>query len=97
MALAETGVLPLNLEEVDLAVLANGVADDFSEAARKAGAEISVRVDPDIVPIRADAARVRQALANLDQAFVDSEGGHKQLNALNEVLPASRRNLLRAR
>jgi two-component system sensor histidine kinase BaeS len=65
VALAETGALPLNLEEVDLAVLANGVADDFSEAARKTGAEISVRVDPGIVPIRADAARVRQALANL--------------------------------
>jgi two-component system sensor histidine kinase BaeS len=64
-ALAETGALPLNLEQVDLAVLANGVADDFSEAARKAGAEISVSVDPGIVPITADAARVRQALANL--------------------------------
>jgi two-component system sensor histidine kinase BaeS len=65
VAQAETGALPLNLEQVDLAVLANGVADDFAAPARQAGAEIRVQVGADATPTTADAARVRQALANL--------------------------------
>jgi two-component system sensor histidine kinase BaeS len=65
VAQAETGALPLNLEQVDLAVLASAVAEDFAEAARQGGVEIRVRVGADATPLTADAARMRQALANL--------------------------------
>jgi two-component system sensor histidine kinase BaeS len=65
VAQAETGALPLHLEQVDLPVLAHGVADDFAEAAHEAGVEIVVRVGDDVSPIAADAARIRQALTNL--------------------------------
>jgi two-component system, OmpR family, sensor histidine kinase BaeS len=65
VASAETGGLPLHREQVDLAVLGNAVADDFAETARAAGVEIRVRVGAGVTPIAADAARTRQALANL--------------------------------
>jgi two-component system sensor histidine kinase BaeS len=65
VAQAETGALPLNLEQVDLAVLASAVAEDFAEASRQGGMEIRVRVGVDATPLTADAARMRQALANL--------------------------------
>jgi two-component system sensor histidine kinase BaeS len=65
VAQAETGALPLNLEQVDLEVLAHGVAEDFAEAARHGGLQIGVRVAAGASPITADAARIRQALANL--------------------------------
>jgi two-component system sensor histidine kinase BaeS len=65
VAQAETGALPLNLEQVDLAVLASAVAEDFAEASRQSGMEIRVRVGVDATPLTADAARMRQALANL--------------------------------
>ena len=65
VAQAETGALPLNLEQVDLAVLASAVAEDFAEASRQGGVEIRVRVGADAIPLTADAARMRQALANL--------------------------------
>jgi two-component system, OmpR family, sensor histidine kinase BaeS len=65
VASAETGGLPLHREQVDLAVLANAVAEDFAEAARTAGVEIRVRVEEGATPITVDPARIRQALANL--------------------------------
>jgi two-component system sensor histidine kinase BaeS len=65
VAQAETGALPLNLEQVDLAVLASAVAEDFAEASRQSGMEIRVRVGVDATPLTADAARMRLALANL--------------------------------
>ena len=65
VAQAETGALPLNLEQVDLAVLASAVAEDFAEASRQRGLAIRVRVGADATPLTADAARMRQALANL--------------------------------
>ena len=65
VAQAETGALPLNLEQVDLAVLASAVAEDFAEASRQGGVEIRVRVGAESTPLTADAARMRQALANL--------------------------------
>ena len=65
VAQAETGALPLNLEQVDLAVLASAVAEDFAEASRQGGVEIRIRVGADATPLTADAARMRQALANL--------------------------------
>jgi two-component system, OmpR family, sensor histidine kinase BaeS len=65
VALAETGGLPLNREPVDLAVLANAVAEDFAGTAQAAGVAIGVRVATDATPISGDPARIRQALANL--------------------------------
>ena len=52
VAAAEAGALPLNLQQVDLAVLANGVADDFAETAQELGTEIRVRVDSDAATMR---------------------------------------------
>jgi two-component system sensor histidine kinase BaeS len=65
VAQAETGGLPLHLEQVDLAVLAHAVADDFADAAGEARIAIRVRVEPDVTAISADPARIRQALTNL--------------------------------
>jgi two-component system sensor histidine kinase BaeS len=65
VALAETGGLALHLEQVDLAVLAHAVAEDYAEAARDAEVELCVRAHPDATPIEVDPARIRQALANL--------------------------------
>jgi two-component system sensor histidine kinase BaeS len=65
VALAETGSLTLHLEQVDLGVLLNAVADDFSAAARDAGVTLRVRVEAPATHAEADPARMRQALANL--------------------------------
>jgi two-component system sensor histidine kinase BaeS len=65
VALAETGSLPLHLEPVDLAVLANTIAADFSAAARDEGFELRVRVETQPAVLDADPARIRQAVANL--------------------------------
>jgi two-component system sensor histidine kinase BaeS len=65
VAAAEAGPLPLNLQQIDLAVLANGVADDFAEPARETGAAIRVRVESDASTVSGDDARLRQALSNL--------------------------------
>jgi signal transduction histidine kinase len=65
VALAETGGLSLHLEQVDLAVLAHAVAEDYAEAAQDAGVEIRVRAHPDATLVEVDPARIRQALANL--------------------------------
>jgi two-component system sensor histidine kinase BaeS len=65
VALAETGGLALHLEQVDLAVLAHAVAEDYAETARDAEVELCVRAHPDATPIEVDPARIRQALANL--------------------------------
>jgi two-component system sensor histidine kinase BaeS len=64
VALAETGSLPLHLEPVDLAVLANAIVADFSEA-RDEGVELRVRVETQPALHEADPARIRQAVANL--------------------------------
>jgi two-component system, OmpR family, sensor histidine kinase BaeS len=65
VAQAETGGLPLHLEQVDLVVLANSVARDFAEQAEAGGAELRVRAGSELAPVSADPARLRQALANL--------------------------------
>jgi two-component system, OmpR family, sensor histidine kinase BaeS len=65
VALAESGGLPLHLEQVDLAVLAHAVSEDFAEAAHDAGVEIRVRAHADVALVEIDPARIRQALANL--------------------------------
>ena len=56
VAAAETGALPLKLQQVDLAVLANSVADDFAETAQEMGTEIRVQVDSDAATMSGDAA-----------------------------------------
>ena len=63
VAAAEAGALPLNLQQIDLAVLSNNVADDFAETARQTGADIRVQVDSNAATVSGDAARLRQALA----------------------------------
>ncbi len=65
VALAETGSLSLRLEPVDLALLADAVADDFGERARAAGIIVESAAAPVPVQAIADPARLRQALANL--------------------------------
>ena len=74
VAAAEAGALPLNLQQIDLAVLANSVADDFAETARQTGADIRVQVDSNAATVSGDAARLRQALANLVANALHSGG-----------------------
>jgi two-component system sensor histidine kinase BaeS len=88
VASAETGGLPLQREQVDLAVLANAVAEDFAEAARTAGAEIRVRVGAGAAPITADPARIRQALANLVANALRYGGGRGLVEITIDPAPA---------
>jgi signal transduction histidine kinase len=82
VALAETGSLPLHLEQVDLAVLANAIAADFSASARDEGVELRVRVETPAAQVDADPARIRQALANL----VSNALRHSERGGLVEVV-----------
>jgi signal transduction histidine kinase len=64
IAEAEQGALRLNRESVDLAALAEDMAELYSYAAEDKGLAISARTEAG-VRVEADATRLRQALANL--------------------------------
>ena len=94
VAAAEAGALPLKLQQIDLAVLANSVADDFAETARETGAEIRVQVDSDAATVErrrrspaTGALEPRRKCAALRRAYCRRDrrrpqrGGHRDLGA----------------
>ena len=65
LARAETGMVTLTSEPVDLAELARGLAEEYHAAAAASGLAISVEAESDDAVVETDRARVRQIAANL--------------------------------
>ncbi|MEE9202969.1 MAG: ATP-binding protein [Dehalococcoidia bacterium] len=61
----ETGRAKLELEEVDLSLLAQEVEAAMEPQARRKGVGLGVEPAPDLPPARADAGKVRRVLTNL--------------------------------
>jgi signal transduction histidine kinase len=62
---AETGMLKLSRERVDLAELARGMSEEYHAAAAASGLALSVKVECDDPVVETDRTRVRQIAANL--------------------------------
>lgn len=79
------GGLGLRRERVDVASLAREVAHALEPAARKAGVELEVQVDPELGS-DVDAARLRQAMEHMVQNAIKftPSGGHVALRAHKE-------------
>jgi two-component system, OmpR family, sensor histidine kinase BaeS len=65
LANAEGGVLRLEREPTDLAVLVNDVMTSFASAADKARITLHAHAPPDMALVEVDALRLREVLANL--------------------------------
>jgi signal transduction histidine kinase len=65
LARAETGILTLSSEPVNLAELVRTICEEYHAAARAAGLSLSVEVALDLPVIDTDRERVRQIVANL--------------------------------
>ena len=65
LSLAESGQLPLVLENLDVDDLLTDVAAAFSSQAEAAGVTITVGRSPEPLTVRADAMRIQQVLGNL--------------------------------
>jgi signal transduction histidine kinase len=65
LTMAEAGHLPLALEAVNPESLVEQVVQSFQPAAQDAGLALTKVVSPELSPMRADADRIRQVLANL--------------------------------
>jgi signal transduction histidine kinase len=79
---AETGMLNLSLESVDLASLIDEVAELYNYVAEDKKVSVSTKAERDIVLV-ADRTRLRQVLANLvDNAIkYTPSGGHVEIEA----------------
>lgn len=62
---AETGVVAMSSERVDLAELARTLGEEYHAAATARGLAISVKVEPEAAVVDTDGARVRQIVSNL--------------------------------
>lgn len=65
LARAETGMVKLAHEPVDLAELARGLGEEYQAAAAASGLTLSVKTDREEMVVETDRARVRQIAANL--------------------------------
>ena len=65
LARIESGGSQLHLDDVDLGRIATESADRLRPFAERQGVEIRVLVDPDLAPVRGEAARLGQVFANL--------------------------------
>jgi two-component system, OmpR family, sensor kinase len=75
LASADEGRLPLSIQHVELAALAERVAQRFAARASSAGRSLAVDVERDDVHLAADPLRLEQALSNLiDNALRYGEG-----------------------
>jgi signal transduction histidine kinase len=64
VARLESDQMKLDVRPIDLGLLARDILDDFSEAAQRAGVQMSARVDGDVLAV-ADEERITQVLVNL--------------------------------
>jgi signal transduction histidine kinase len=65
LALAEAGALRLHREPLDVGALVGDVAAGFDARADETGVSLGVTVGEDLPAVEADAARIRQVVANL--------------------------------
>ncbi len=61
----EPGMMPLDLEAVDLAAIAHAVGEDVAPQAASRGLRLLIDIPADLPPIQADGRRVHQVLLNL--------------------------------
>ncbi|MEO8677593.1 MAG: ATP-binding protein [Vicinamibacterales bacterium] len=83
---AETGTMRLNVSEVNVAQAVAETVELYEDAAEDAGVSISTSV-PELLMVRADRDRLRQALANLvDNAIkYTGEGGRVEIEAARDA------------
>lgn len=65
LSLADSGVLKLQLEMIDLAELVSEVVASFQAQARDAGISLQVDLQPELAPVEVDPTRLREVLVNL--------------------------------
>lgn len=65
LSLAEAGQLQLNQEMVDLGLLVGQAVTAFTPLAEAEGVTLTATIAPDVPPLTADPARIRQLLGNL--------------------------------
>jgi heavy metal sensor kinase len=87
IAEAETGVMRLKMEEVDLAAVVRDAVALYADLAEEKTIAIDVEV-PDRLSVRADRARLTQAIANLlDNAVKYTPGGGRIRVAVTSAQP----------
>ncbi|HET7550901.1 MAG TPA: HAMP domain-containing sensor histidine kinase, partial [Gemmatimonadaceae bacterium] len=83
LARAETGVVALSIEQVDLAALARSMCEEYHAAAAANGLALDVKVECDDAIVETDRARVRQIAANLlSNAIKYTDSGSVQLRVV---------------
>ncbi|AHG93205.1 ATP-binding region ATPase domain protein (plasmid) [Gemmatirosa kalamazoonensis] len=93
LARAETGILTLSSEPVNVVELVRTICDEYHAAARAAGLSLSVEVALDLPLIDTDRVRVRQIVANLlsnaikytERGTVVVRASHRPTGASNEA------------
>ena len=87
---AETGIVTLTPEPVDLAVLARALGEEYHAAATASGLSLSVRVESDDTVVETDRARVRQIASNLlSNAIKYTDSGTVEVRVRREAESAS--------
>lgn len=86
LARAETGHLPLSIEETDLADVVRTIGEEYQAAARAAGLALSVSVDSQLPVVQTSKARIRQIASNLlSNAIKYTESGSVTVRALHHA------------
>jgi signal transduction histidine kinase/CHASE3 domain sensor protein len=84
LARAETGMVTLALERVDLAELVQSMSEEYHATAAASGLALSVTIECDDAVVETDPARVRQIAANLlSNAIKYTDQGSVQLRVAN--------------
>ncbi|HET7621169.1 MAG TPA: ATP-binding protein [Gemmatimonadaceae bacterium] len=83
LARAETGVVAISLEPVDLVEVARAISEEYHAAAAASGLSLEVKPECDGAVVETDRARVRQIAANLlSNAIKYTDSGSVQLRVV---------------